>query len=161
MTISEKEDYMSVQVDLELENTLRPFLEAACARKATEMVVLDLRGLISFADAFIIMSAASTRQTRAIAEYVRRKMKDVKISPISIVGTAEGQWVLMDYGDVLIHIFHEPVRGFYDLEGLWADAPFFAESLIAEIEKNVVEVPEVAEEEFWEWDDEEVLSDEE
>lgn len=152
---------MSVQADLELENTLRPFIEAACARKGEDMVVLDLRGLISFADAFIIMSAASTRQAKAIAEYIRRKMKDVKTSPISVVGMTEGQWVLMDYGDVLIHIFHEPIRSFYDLEGLWADAPLFAENLIAEIEKNTVEIAEAEEEEFWEWDDEEELPDDE
>lgn len=147
---------MPVQADLELENVLRPFLEAACARKATEVVALDLRGLISFADAFIIMSAASTRQAKAIAEHIRRKMKEIKVNPTSVVGRTEGQWVLMDYGDVLIHIFHEPVRSFYDLEGLWADAPLFAEAMIREIEKNVVEVPEI-EEEFWEWEDDDAL----
>lgn len=151
---------MPVQANLELENDLRPFLEAACTRKATEMVVLDLRGLISFADAFIIMSASSTRQAKAIAEYIRRKMKDTKKNPMSIVGMTEGSWVLMDYGDVLIHIFHEPVRSFYDLEGLWADAPLFAEDLIREIEKNTLDVPEVEEEEFWEWDEDETLQDE-
>jgi ribosome-associated protein len=90
--------------------------------KALNVVVLDLHGLASFADTFILCSGRSHRQVSAIAESVQQDLKAKGIKPLGIEGLREGHWVLMDYGDVLIHVFYEPVRIFYDLEGLWSDA---------------------------------------
>jgi ribosome-associated protein len=98
------------------------YVEAVQGMKALDMVVLDVRGLSSFADNFIICSGRSHRQVTAIAEFVQKELKSKGIHPLGIEGLREGHWVLMDYGDVIIHIFYEPIRTFYDLEGLWADA---------------------------------------
>lgn len=97
-------------------------IKAVLGTKAFDLVVLDLRGLTSFADIFIICSGRSHRQVSAIAEFVEQNLKDEGIRPLGIEGLREGHWVLMDYGDVVIHVFYEPVRTFYDLEGLWSDA---------------------------------------
>jgi ribosome-associated protein len=90
--------------------------------KALDVVVLDVHGLASFADTFIVCSGRSHRQVSAIAESVQQNLKAKGIKPLGVEGLREGHWVLMDYGDVLIHVFYEPVRIFYDLEGLWSDA---------------------------------------
>ena len=97
-------------------------VEAVLDRKAFDVVVLDLRGLVAFTDTFIICSGRSHRQVSAIAESVEQDLKAEGIRPIGVEGLREGHWVLMDYGDVVIHIFYEPIRIFYDLEGLWSDA---------------------------------------
>ena len=86
------------------------------------MIVLDVRDLTSIADVFIICSGRSNRQVNAIADAIVAKLKKHKIKPLSVEGTGEGHWVLLDYGHVVIHVFYEPVRAFFDLEGLWADA---------------------------------------
>ena len=138
----------------ELETLLAPYVEAACSRKATDVVALDVRELTSYADVFIVMSANSTRQVKAIADHIRKTLKKT-VKPMSIDGTDEGQWVLMDYGDVILHIFHEPIRGFYDLEGLWADAPRVMDARIAELSAQAPALEEDDEDDFWEWDDDE------
>jgi ribosome-associated protein len=99
-----------------------PYVKAVLRMKALNVVVLDLHGLASFADTFILCSGRSHRQVSAIAESVQQDLKAKGIKPLGIEGLREGHWVLMDYGDVLIHVFYEPVRIFYDLEGLWSDA---------------------------------------
>ena len=99
-----------------------PYVKAILNRKAFNVVLLDLRGLVSFADTFIICSGRSHRQVSAIAESVEQDLKAKGIRPIGVEGLREGHWVLMDYGDIVIHIFYEPIRIFYDLEGLWSDA---------------------------------------
>ncbi len=104
------------------ENRLDLFIEAALARKAEDVIVLDVGGLTSVADVFIICSGRSSRQVSAIADHIERFLKERKIKPLSIEGKSDGQWVLMDYGDVIIHVFYEETRRFYDLEGLWVDA---------------------------------------
>jgi ribosome-associated protein len=99
------------------------YVQAIVGKKAESVVVMDLRGLSSIADAFIICSARSNRQASAIAEHVQRfLLKQHGIKPLSVDGKTEGLWVLMDYGHVIIHIFYEATRRFYDLEGLWIDA---------------------------------------
>ncbi|MFZ7127102.1 MAG: ribosome silencing factor [Desulfobacterales bacterium] len=102
---------------------LHPYVDAVRGKKASHIVALDVHELSSVADAFIFCSGSSHRQVSAIAEHVQTVLKARGIRPMHIEGMKEGQWVLMDYGHVIIHIFHEPVREFYDLEGLWADAP--------------------------------------
>ncbi len=98
------------------------YIEAASEKKALNLVILDLQGLTSIADVFIICSGRSNRQVNAIADSIVARLKQHKIKPLSVEGTGEGHWVLLDYGHVVIHVFYEPVRDFFDLEGLWADA---------------------------------------
>ena len=98
------------------------FVSAALGRKAMGVVVLDVRHLTSVADFFIICSGRSNRQVTAIAEHIHTRLKAEHIRPLSVEGKREGHWVLIDYGATVIHVFYEPVRRFYDLEGLWADA---------------------------------------
>ena len=105
-----------------LDRTLDLFINAVMGKKALDLVVLDVRDLTSFSDIFIICSGRSNRQVSAIAEYVQVNLKKHDIKPLSVEGKKEGHWVLLDYGHVIIHVFYEPVRAFYDLEGLWIDA---------------------------------------
>ena len=98
------------------------YIKAVLGKKALNVVALDVAELTSFADVFIICSGRSNRQVSAIAEYIQTDLKKHKIRPLSVEGTKDGHWVLLDYGHVVIHVFYEPVREFYDLEGLWIDA---------------------------------------
>jgi len=98
------------------------YVKAALGRKALGLVVLDVRELTSVADAFIICSGSSNRQVTAIAEFIQAELKKAGKKPLSVEGKKEGHWVLLDYGHVIIHVFYESVRNFYDLEGLWVDA---------------------------------------
>ena len=98
------------------------YIKAVLGKKALNVVALDVGELTSYADVFIICSGRSNRQVIAIAEFIQTDLKKHKIRPLSVEGTKDGHWVLLDYGHVLIHVFYEPVREFYDLEGLWVDA---------------------------------------
>jgi ribosome-associated protein len=98
-----------------------------CAReavrfKAIDLVLLDVSPFSSFADYFIICSGKSSRQVQGIADNLEDELKSRGFKPIGTEGKREGHWVLMDYGDVIIHVFYEPVRFFYDLESLWSEA---------------------------------------
>jgi ribosome-associated protein len=106
-----------------LDATLNLLIQAVLGKKAAHVVALDVRELTSIADVFIICSGRSNRQVVAIAEHIERQMRQHKIKPLSVEGTAEGHWVLMDYGHVIVHVFFESARSLYDLEGLWSDAP--------------------------------------
>jgi ribosome-associated protein len=110
-------------MNTDLDAALDIYVQAVMARKAEAVVVLDVRGLTSISDAFIICSARSNRQVSAIADHIQRFLREHAIKPLSVEGQGEGHWVLMDYGHVIIHIFYASTRAFYDLEGLWADAP--------------------------------------
>ncbi len=105
-----------------LDPTLDLYINAVMGKKAIDLVVLDVQGLTSVSDIFIICSGRSNRQVSAIAEYIQVNLKKHAIKPLSVEGKKEGHWVLLDYGHVIIHVFYEPVRAFYDLEGLWVDA---------------------------------------
>ena len=98
------------------------FVKAVLGRKALDVILLDVEELTSLADTFIICSGRSNRQVSAIAEFIRSDLKKSGLVPLSVEGLKEGHWVLMDYGSIVIHVFYDPVRRFYDLEGLWADA---------------------------------------
>jgi ribosome-associated protein len=115
------------------------YVKSALGRKAIGLVVLDVRGLTSVADAFIICSGRSNRQVTAIAEFIQAELKKAGIKPLSVEGKKEGHWVLLDYGHVIIHVFYESVRNFYDLEGLWMDAKRIKTKSL--IEANKKEVP--------------------
>ncbi|WP_186001716.1 MULTISPECIES: ribosome silencing factor [Corallococcus] len=94
-------------------------------KKASDVVILDMRGMTSYADYIVIASGESDRQVSAMAEHVQVQLKQdaPPLRPISTEGLETGQWVLLDYDDVVAHLFNGEVRAFYDLDGLWADAP--------------------------------------
>lgn len=115
------------------------FVEAALGKKAEAVVVLDVGKLTSIADAFIICSGRSNRQVSAIADHIERFLKERKIKPLSVEGKSDGHWVLMDYGDVIIHVFYEETRHFYDLEGLWVDAKRITTERLEAHRKSVAE----------------------
>jgi ribosome-associated protein len=94
-------------------------VNACLEKKAADLVIL-------FADYFILCSGTSDRQVRAVAAAVQENLKNEGILPLGIEGEATGKWVLLDYDDVIIHVFLESVRTFYDLERLWSDAPRMA-----------------------------------
>lgn len=96
---------------------------AAAAKKAKDILILELRGLAAFTDYFIICSGESTTQVKAIAEHIEAEFLKKKVRPLSIEGLNYAHWVLMDYGDVVIHVFKEETRAYYELEKLWLDAP--------------------------------------
>ena len=104
------------------EGELDVYVKAALGKKARNPILLDVRHLTSLADAFLICHGTSNRQVSAIAEHIQRDLKKQGIKPLSVDGLKEGHWVLMDYGHVVIHVFFESTRGFYNLEGLWSDA---------------------------------------
>ena len=95
----------------------------ALEKKARDLVVLEVRELTSIADYFIICSGSSDRQVQSIAQGIDENLSEAGHSPLSVEGAHRGHWVLMDFSDVIVHIFYEPVREFYDLEGLWSHAP--------------------------------------
>jgi ribosome-associated protein len=104
------------------DQTLDLYIKAALGKKAIDLVVLDVRKLSSIADVFIICSGRSNRQVSAIAEHIQVDLKKHGIKPLSVEGKKKGHWALLDYGHVIMHVFYEPVRSFYDLESLWIDA---------------------------------------
>ncbi|MEJ2024646.1 MAG: ribosome silencing factor [Deltaproteobacteria bacterium] len=92
-------------------------------RKALSPVLLEVRNLSSITDYFLIASGNSSRQVQTIVRHVSKRLKENGFKLYGIEGEQEGHWVLMDYGDVVIHIFYQPFREFYDIEGLWVEAP--------------------------------------
>ena len=95
----------------------------ALQKKPLAPVLLDVRETCSFADYFLILSGTSTRQTQALAAHLDETLGKSGIQPRGIEGMDPGQWILMDYNEVIVHIFYESAREFYDLEGLWIEAP--------------------------------------
>ena len=98
-------------------------VKAALKKKAFDLIVLDIKEISSFADYFILCSGNSNRQVQAIASSIEYDLKKKGIYPLGIEGFNEGKWVLLDYDDIIIHVFYHPIREFYELERLWDDAP--------------------------------------
>ncbi|KUO97370.1 ribosome silencing factor [Ferroacidibacillus organovorans] len=97
--------------------------EAAENKKANDVVVLDIRGISVIADYFVICSAMSRIQVQSIADAVRDRLEILGVRCRGMEGKEEGKWILVDFGDVVVHVFNEDERKFYGLERLWADAP--------------------------------------
>ncbi|MFH0780376.1 MAG: ribosome silencing factor [Pseudomonadota bacterium] len=95
---------------------------AALDTQAEELLILDVRGLATFTDYCVIMNGKSTRHVQALAEAVERAVRSKRVQASSAEGLMEGLWVLLDFGDVIVHIFYHEQRKFYNLEGLWSDA---------------------------------------
>lgn len=96
-------------------------IQASQAKLAEEIVVLDLRGITSFTDYFVIMQGNSSKQNLAINENVSVKLKEFDIKPLSVEGRKNAEWILMDYGSFIVHIFTPGSREYYSLEKLWGD----------------------------------------
>ena len=96
---------------------------AALDRKAIDLVVLDVQGLSGVTDYFLVCSGRSTTHLKSIADAIREELKDDGVRPLHSEGSTESGWVLLDYGDVLMHVFLEDTRAYYALERLWGDAP--------------------------------------
>jgi ribosome-associated protein len=106
--------------------------EAALDRKALDVVALDVGALTSYADAFVLATGTSDRHARAIADAIREAGTRRGEKPLGVEGYDEGRWVLIDLGDVIVHVFQSEVREAYDLERLWSDAgPLDLEALAA------------------------------
>jgi ribosome-associated protein len=95
----------------------------ALEKKSYDLVLMDVREVTSIADYFLVCSGRSDRQVQTIAQGIEENLAKLGIAPISIEGLSRGHWVLMDFSDVIVHIFYQPIREFYDLERLWAHAP--------------------------------------
>jgi len=110
--------------DITAEILAKTCAELASNKKAEEIVVLDLRGISTFTDFFVICSATSEPQLKAIAGEIETRLKqDYQVKPVAIDGFPASQWIVLDYLQVVIHIFHRDKRAFYSLEDLWGDAP--------------------------------------
>ena len=97
-------------------------MRAAESKKATDIRVLDLTGITSFADYFVICTGANQRQVQAVSDEVGLRLKQHGELPMSLEGYNQAEWVLADYGDFLVHIFSPKARAYYDLERLWRSA---------------------------------------
>jgi len=97
--------------------------QSALDKKAYDLVILEVSALTSVADYFIICTGRSDTQVQSLCRAIEESLLAVGVKPLAIEGFAHGQWVLMDFGDVVVHIFYETVRQFYNLEGLWVQAP--------------------------------------
>lgn len=105
------------------ETKVREAAQAALDRKAVDVVVLNVRGLSSVTDYFLLCSGTSATHVRTVSDAIRERLKAADVRPLHVEGVAESGWVLLDYGDVLAHVFLEDVRAYYALERLWGDAP--------------------------------------
>ncbi len=96
--------------------------KAALEKKAEKLVILDLSKLSCFTDFFILCNGNSDRQVKAISDSIEAFLSKQKIKPLNIEGYSEGRWVLLDYGDVIVHVFQDMLRDYFDLEALWSQA---------------------------------------
>ena len=96
---------------------------AALDKGARSIQIIDLRGRVDYADLLVLCSGTSTRHVQSIAEAVETSLRKAKVRPASVEGLSASQWVLLDFIDVVVHVFLDDVRAYYDIEGLWMDAP--------------------------------------
>lgn len=106
-----------------LPREVRLSIKASQEKKAESICVLDLRELTSFTDFFIIMQGNSSRQNVAIYENIEKELAKEKVKPFGVEGLENAEWILLDYGSFIVHIFSKQARDYYALEKLWADAP--------------------------------------
>ena len=97
--------------------------QAALEKKAENVILLDIGKVSSLTGHFVVATGTNSRQTQAIADGIRDDLRERGVRPLGVEGMNQGEWILMDYGDFLVHIFTPEKRGFYDLERLWSNAP--------------------------------------
>ena len=113
-----------LEVHVQLPPAAATAAEAADAKLGQDTVVLAMTELFGVVDAFVITSAPNTRHVRTLVEEIERQVKEThQLAPVRVEGLADATWVLMDYGDFIVHVFAEQTRSFYDLEHLWSGAP--------------------------------------
>jgi len=100
-----------------------PYLTPIFDRKAKSITAIDVRKMTSYTDMIVIVEGGSGRQVTSIAEHIIKAMKTKKIKVYGMEGIKEGEWALLDYGHIIIHVFESKAKALYDLEGLWSDAP--------------------------------------
>lgn len=107
----------------DLDESIRLALKCASEKKALNLVALDLRDIASFTEFFVIASGTNQRQVQAISDEIEEQLKkELKLRPVRIEGYKTAEWILMDYGDFIFHIFEQKAREFYDLERLWRES---------------------------------------
>ena len=106
-----------------IKDDLKKYLIPAFERKTKSIIAIDVKKFTSYTDTLVIIEAGSHRQVTSIAEHLIKSLKARKIKTIGVEGVKEGDWALLDYGEVIIHVFESEKKSFYDIEGLWADAP--------------------------------------
>ncbi len=106
----------------DLDERIEAALRAADDKKAVNSIVLDLQKVADFTSFFMITSGTNTRQVQAISDGIADELRNIKVRPTRVEGYNTAEWILMDYGDIIIHIFEQKAREFYDLERLWRDA---------------------------------------
>ncbi len=105
----------------------RTAASAASAKGGEDTIIIEVGEVLAITDAFVITAGRNTRQVKTIAEEVEARLKaDGGISPLRVEGLGDSQWVLLDYGDLVVHVFLDETREYYDLERLWSDAPRLA-----------------------------------
>jgi len=119
---------LNAAADERLRTQLKRSVSALLDKKAEKLVVLNLEGLTTMSDYFVLATAMSDRQAQALADAVMEAMKAEGRRPMSVEGYNSAAWILLDYGDVVFHLFHDEARRFYGLERLWGDAPDATES---------------------------------
>lgn len=113
----------SATTPLDTRTAVREAVAAVADTKGDDVRVRHLAAVTDFADWFVIASGSSDRQVRAIADRIEERLRELGTRPLHVEGHAAGQWVLLDYGDFLVHVFLDERRRFYGLERLWSDAP--------------------------------------
>lgn len=111
------------EIDVTIEEMVHDAAGAALDLKASNIKAFDVRGLVSYTDYFLICSGRSDRQVIAIAKNIINALREKDHQPIGLEGFQHGMWVLVDYGDIVVHVFHENEREEYNIERLWSEAP--------------------------------------
>ncbi|MBT7260519.1 MAG: ribosome silencing factor [Desulfobacula sp.] len=106
-----------------INDNLKKYLIPAFERKAKSIIAIDVQKFTSYTDTLVIIEGNSQRQVTSIAQHVIKSLKGLKLKTLGVEGVKEGEWALLDYGEVIIHVFESEKKSFYDIEGLWADAP--------------------------------------
>lgn len=126
---AEREPSVASEVDAETAEVVREVVAAARDRKAEDLKVLHVGEVTHFTDYFLLCSGTNPRQVQAIADAVEERLRPRKLRPLNVEGYQAGQWVLLDYGDFVMHVFLQERRRFYGLERLWGDAPDVTEEM--------------------------------
>lgn len=113
----------SGEATIEVEVYATALAAAAAEKKGSDLAILDMRKLVSYTDALVLVTGRNPRHVKAISDAVVRRARELGHEPSSVEGLESCKWVLVDLSDVVVHVFDQAMRGYYDLDGLWSDAP--------------------------------------
>lgn len=122
----EKTAAATPETEFDTEALARAIAEAAWERKARNLRVLDVRGIVSYTDFIVVCHGTSQRHAKGIADFVVADLRPVKVRPLGVEGGGQGDWILIDFGDAVLHVFDEPARAEFGLESIYSDAPRLA-----------------------------------